>query len=79
MPTGSCNQRHAVRKRYRPHGQAEPFLTKKEFWIFMKLLMPAILNCFGGWFIFELQVTLINVYCWYQRSCVRRLSSFVLI
>ena len=32
-------------------------MTTKEFWIFMKLSIPAIFNCFGGWFIFELQVT----------------------
>lgn len=41
----------------RPKGKkAERFLTMKELRVFLKLSVPAIISCFGGWFIFELQI-----------------------
>jgi len=36
--------------------KAEPFLTMKELRVFLKLSIPSLVGCFGGWFIFELQI-----------------------
>ena len=47
----ACAAMHA-----RTHDQPERFLTMKEFRLFVKLSLPSIISCFGGWFIFELQV-----------------------